>query len=135
MKAPLVIDASAALHITLADDPTPGLDRYELLAPALFLSERTSALAAAAFRAAIPETAVLQAFDRVEALAVRIVDTDRVHRRAALELARSLGWANTYDAEYVILAKAMGSAILTTDERLRRGAAHLVEMLDPQALA
>lgn len=134
MKIPLVIDASAALHITLADESTPRLDRYELVAPTLFLSERTSSLASAAFRAAIPDFAVLEAFDRLEERAVRIVETDRAHRRAALELARSLGWAKTYDAEYVVLAMGLGCPILTTDERLMRGAAHLVAMLDPRTL-
>ena len=128
----LVIDASAALHITLSDEPTSELERYELVAPTLFLSERTSSLASAAFRGAIPQEAVFDAFDRLEALTVRIFETDEPHRRAVLALARSLGWAKTYDAEYVVLAQRLACPILTTDTRLARGAAHLVEMLDPR---
>jgi predicted nucleic acid-binding protein len=131
----LVIDASAALHIALASQTTPGLAGFQLLAPALLLSERTSSLAAAAFRHEIPEDALLDAFDRLEALAVTIVDGSREDRRQALLLARSLGWAKAYDAEYVALAMRQSCPLLTTDERLFRGAGHLVEMLDPRTFA
>jgi predicted nucleic acid-binding protein len=128
-----VIDASAALHIALASDATPSLDRFRLLAPPLILSERTSSLAAAAFRHEVPEEALLEAFDRLESMAVTIIDGGREHRQQALLLARSLGWAKAYDAEYVVLAIQETCPILTTDERLMRGAGHLVEMLDPRA--
>ncbi len=128
----LVVDASAALHVALSDGPTAELERFELVAPPLFLSERTSSLASAAFRGAIPQDAVLDAFDRLEAMTVQILETDDGHRRAALALARSLGWAKTYDAEYVVLAQRLSCSILTTDVRLVRGAAHLVQMLDPR---
>ena len=129
----LVIDASAALHVALASDTTPALDRYQLVAPSLFLSERTSALAAAAFRHTIPEQALLDAFERLEAMTVSVIDGGYDQRREALMLARSLGWAKSYDAEYVVLAQHHACPLLTTDERLMRGAGHLVEMLDPRA--
>lgn len=134
MRTSLVVDASAALHIALSAEPTPALDRYELVAPALILSERTSSLAAAAFRSSIPEDAVDEAFERLEAMTIRIVDSDRGHRAAALELARSLGWAKAYDAEYVALARTLGCPMLTTDDRLARGARQIVQTLDPRSL-
>lgn len=132
---PLVIDASAALHIALASEATPGLDGFQLVAPSLFLSERTSSLAAAAFRHEIPEDVLLEAFDRLESLSVTIVDCSREDRRQALLLARSLGWAKTYDAEYVALALRQECPLLTTDERLIRGVGHLIDLLDPRAFA
>jgi predicted nucleic acid-binding protein len=134
MATPLVIDASAALHLALAAEPTPKLERYHLVAPPIFLSERTSSLASAAYRSAMPSDVVIEAFDRLERLEVEVVDTTRAHRHAALSLARSLGWAKSYDAEYVVLAQRLGCAILTTDDRLTRGARHLVAMLDPRTL-
>ena len=129
----LVIDASAALHITLAARPTR-LDGYELIAPDLFLSERLAALVALGYRTNVSRTDILEAFDRLEGLAVRIVASDRDHRRAALDLAVSLGWAKSYDAEYVVMAQRLGCPLLTTDVRLARGAGHLVSMLDPRTL-
>ena len=128
----LVIDASAALHVALASDPTTGLDRYQLLAPPLFLSERTSSLAAATFRGHVPAEALEEAFERLEAMNVTIIDGDRDHRHEALIIARSLGWTKSYDAEYVALSLQNSCPLLTTDERLMRGAGHLVEMLDPR---
>jgi predicted nucleic acid-binding protein len=128
----LVIDAGAALHVALASDATPTLGDYQLLAPPLFLSERTSALAAAAFRHDMPDHVLLDAFGRLEAMPVSIIDSVNEQRREALLLARSLGWAKSYDAEYVVLAQRHGCPLLTTDDRLVRGAGHLVEMLDPR---
>lgn len=129
----LVIDASAALFMAIAVRPTR-LDTFELVAPDLFLSERTSALVAGAFRTEIPHAALIAAFERLESLPVRIVASDRAHRLASVELARSLGWAKTYDAEYVAVAQRLGCPMLTTDVRLVRGAGHLIEMVDPRTL-
>ena len=36
-----------------------------------------------------------------------------------------LGWAKTYDAEYVALAQLIGCRMVTLDARLRRGADRL----------
>jgi predicted nucleic acid-binding protein len=127
-----VIDAGAALHIALASVATPDLERYLLLAPPLLVSERTSALAAAAFRGDIPEGVLMNAFERLEAMNVSVIDGGADHRRDALRLARSLGWAKSYGAEYVVLAQQRGCPLLTTDDRLVRGAGHLVQMLDPR---
>ena len=53
------------------------------------------------------------------------------HHEQALRTAARLGWAKTYDAEYLVLAHALGAPLLTLDERLIRGAGHLVRMVRP----
>ena len=131
----LVIDASAALFVVSARRPTQALERYDLCAPPNYPSEWTSAIAAAAFRGAIDDAVLDRLFELLEALSVRIVDDGSVHRRQALDVARSLGWAKTYDAEYVALAVRLDCELLTTDERLARGAGHLVRLLRPTELA
>jgi predicted nucleic acid-binding protein len=40
----------------------------------------------------------------------------------------------TYDAEYVALARLLGCRLFTVDERLRRGAGRLVEVVGPREL-
>lgn len=49
----------------------------------------------------------------------------------AWRVADELGWAKTYDAEYVALARLFECRLLTVDERLRRGARGVVEVIGP----
>jgi predicted nucleic acid-binding protein len=46
-------------------------------------------------------------------------------------VADELGWARTYDAEYVALARSLECRLVTLDERLRRGAGRVVEVIGP----
>jgi len=75
-----------------------------------------------------------EALERLESLPIAVATADDAHRRRALELTRSLGWAKTYDAEYLAVAQALGCALLTVDARLMRGAGHIVEIVGPEAL-
>lgn len=127
----LVIDASAALYIASAARVIPGFDDFDLVAPPNFPSERTSALSAALYRREIPDVAGDMVFDRLEGMPVTIIDGGVEHRREALELAKSIGWAKTYDAEYVVLARRFGCALLTTDARLERGVERIITVLRP----
>jgi len=134
-KPALVVDAGAALYVAMAASPTPGLDRFDLVAPSIFRSEGLSGLSAAVFRGVLPETALDAAFERLESFPITIIDGGREHRREALAIAQSLGWAKTYDAEYVALARRLSCDLLTADERLERGAARLVTVIRPRSLA
>jgi predicted nucleic acid-binding protein len=50
-------------------------------------------------------------------------------------VAEEFGWAKTYDAEYVALAKAEGCRLVTLDSRLRRGTDRLGFVVTPAELA
>ena len=41
------------------------------------------------------------------------------------QIASTLGWAKTYDAEYLALAKLLGAPLLSLDGRMRRAAERL----------
>jgi predicted nucleic acid-binding protein len=60
----------------------------------------------------------------LEHLPVRTIVDDRVGAEA-WRVAEELGWAKTYDAEYVALAQLLRCRLVTRDERLRRGADRL----------
>ena len=52
----------------------------------------------------------------------------------AFRLADELGWAKTYDAEFLALARLERAVVLTTDSRLRRGADRTGLVIDPTEL-
>jgi predicted nucleic acid-binding protein len=130
----LVIDASAALYLAAASEDAPGLARYALVAPPNFPSERTSALSAAVYRGELDRNVANMLLERLESMAVGVIDDGAPHRREAFDLARSLGWAKTYDAEYVVLARRLGCALLTTDARLERRVGQIVDVVQPGSL-
>jgi predicted nucleic acid-binding protein len=45
-----------------------------------------------------------------------------------------MGWAKTYDAEYLALARLLGCRVVTLDLRLRRGADRLGLVVTPGEL-
>jgi predicted nucleic acid-binding protein len=52
----------------------------------------------------------------------------------ALRIADRLGWAKTYDAEYLALARLLKCPFLTTDAKLKAGGSGLVEVIGPADL-
>jgi len=129
----LVVDASLLVEFSLASGELDRLLDDELCAPALMWSEATSVLHERAWRGDLDDDAARRARGRLQAAAVR----PRTHRRLSEEawrIADELGWARTYDAEYVALASLLHCRLVTVDGRLRRGAARLGFVVGPTEL-
>ncbi len=55
-------------------------------------------------------------------------------RRRAWDLAEQLGWASTYNAEYVALTQLQADALVTLDADLARSVDGIVETVSIDAL-
>ena len=126
-----VIDSSVALALVLPDERSNRAEallrsrrRSTLIAPPLWLYETANALAVAVRRRRLMESALSEAFELLEALAVEIdgrVDATLSRAVQALALATEL---SAYDAAYLELAERRAPARLgTLDDQLARVAA------------
>src|ERR1035441_7209756 len=129
----LVVDASLVVEWSLARGELDQLLADELAAPPLMWSEATSVLHERAWRGDLDAGAAQLARSRLQAAAVE----PRTHPRLSEEawrIADELGWAKTYDAEYVALASLLDCRLVTVDARLRRGADRLGFVVGPTEL-
>ena len=133
MPRMLVIDASIALSAALTRDGFARLVGIDLVAPPLLWSEVVSVLREHAWRGDISGAQA----DASQTAFLTAPIRRRVPRRLypeASRIAQELGWAKTYDAEYIALARLLGCSLLTRDDRLRRGAARVAEVITPTDL-
>ena len=107
-----VVDAGVVLHLVAEDRKVPA--GHLLLAPALLRSQTLSMLHEAVHRDEIPSDAAPARLARIRRMPIRLLG-DAVLRRRAWEPADRLGWASTYDAEYVALPQLQGDALMTLD--------------------
>ena len=112
-----VVDCRAVLH--LAAEEIEVSAEHELLAPTLLRSQTLSAVHEAVHRGELPADVALDRLDRVSAMKIRLLG-DAVLRRNAWRIADQLGWAETYDAEYVALTRLQADAFVTLDADLAR---------------
>jgi predicted nucleic acid-binding protein len=129
----LVVDASLVVEWSVASGELDLLLNDQLCAPPLMWSEAHSALHERTWRGEIDPQAARRARTRLEQASVK----RRTHPRIAGEawrIADELGWAKTYDAEYVALASLLRCRLVTVDGRLRRGADRLGFVVGPTEL-
>jgi predicted nucleic acid-binding protein len=126
-----VVDAGAALR--LASDEIEVVKAHELLAPTLFRSQTLSALHEAVQRGEIPADVARDRLGRIRKMRIRLLG-DAVLQRRAWEIADQLGWASTYDAEYVALTQLQADAFVTLDAKLARSVKGIVTTASLDAL-
>ena len=119
-----VVDAGAVLRLVSAEIEVSG--EHELLAPTLLRSQTLSALHEAVQRGEIPAEVGRERLAQIGRLPIRLLG-DAVLRRQAWKVADRLGWASTYDAEYVALTQLQADALVTLDEELARKVNGLVQ--------
>ncbi len=116
----LVIDASAASNACLAETGFATYRSEELVAPPLLWSEVRSTLHEAVWRKELAANRALDALEKLGAAPIAARAPGALSRKA-WEVADQLGWAKTYDAEYIALALLLRCRMVTLDDRLRRG--------------
>jgi predicted nucleic acid-binding protein len=126
-----VVDASAVLHLVGSEVEVS--NEHELLAPTLLRSQVLSALHEAVQRGEIPADMARERLARIGKMPIRLLG-DGVLRRRAWEVADNLGWASTYNAEYVALTQLQADALITLDEDLARSVEGIVRIASIDAL-
>jgi predicted nucleic acid-binding protein len=126
-----VVDAGAVLHLVSAEVEVSG--EHELLAPTLLRSQTLSALHEAVRRGELPAEVGRERLAQVGRMPIRLLG-DAVLRRQAWKVADRLGWASTYDAEYVALTQLQADALVTLDAELARSVQGIVATAPIDAL-
>jgi predicted nucleic acid-binding protein len=129
--AKLVVDCSVVLRL-VADDVKVSA-KHKLLAPTLLRSQTLSALHEAVHAGKLSPEAARERLTRINRMPIRLLG-DAVLRRRAWEIADELGWAETYQAEYVALTQLQGDAFVTLDKKLARAVKGLVPTAGIDAL-
>ena len=127
-----VVDASAVLH--LASEGVEVSSSHELLAPTLLRSQTLSALHETVQRGEIPADVARDRLTLIGRMPIRLLG-DAVLRRRAWELADRLGWASTYNAEYIALTQLQADAFVTLDAELARSVEGIVATASIDALS
>jgi predicted nucleic acid-binding protein len=118
-----VVDASFAVPACTSPDGFALLTE-ELIAPHLLWAEVRSTLHRSVWRGEIPADVGERALRRLEHAPVRS-SQPRGFGAAVWSIADSLGWAKTYDAEYLAVAQLSAARVLTLDSRMRHAAERL----------
>jgi predicted nucleic acid-binding protein len=126
-----VVDCGVVVQLASEGYEVPA--EHELLAPTLLRSQTLSALHEAVHAGEIEPEVALDRLARIRAIPIRLLG-DAVLRRRAWDLAERLGWASTYDAEYVALTQLQADVFVTLDAELARRVEGVVATAPIEAL-
>ena len=122
-----------AVTACLSSDGFAVFGEQQLLGPRLLWSESCSVLHELKWRKQISTELASVALQRLMAMPVHHREPGAL-RKQSWRIADELGWAKTYDAEYVALAQLLRCRLVTTDARLKRTASKVVEVVGPTEL-
>jgi len=120
--------------IRLARDEVVIRGEHQVVAPTVLRSQLLSLLYQAVRRGEMTKQEARRQLDYVRGLRIRLLG-DRVLQGAAWKVAEQLGWADTFDAEYVALTQLQADALVTLDRRLARSVKDLVTVAPIEALS
>lgn len=132
MASSICVDASLVLALLLPEELTTRVEvlwqewldaRVEVVGPPLLFAEVTSVLRAAVFFGRIAPEDGEGYFTEFLSMGIRQVEPPDLQQRA-WALARAHNRPRAYDAQYLAVAEALGSALWTADRRLTRAVGH-----------
>jgi predicted nucleic acid-binding protein len=126
-----VVDATVVIRLA-EENRDPGAE-HVLLAPTLLRSQVLSLLHEAVQRGEIPAKVGRERLARIGRMPIRLLG-DAVLRRRAWDIATELGWASTYDAEYVALTQLQADALVTLNRDLAERVAGVIPIASIDAL-
>jgi predicted nucleic acid-binding protein len=129
----LVLDANVAIAAAANPIGFERFRRFELVAPSLMWIEALSSLHAMLWRGELRREQAESMRDRVLSAPIRRHESDGLAKEA-WDVAEEMGWAKTYDANYVALARLLGCRLITLDARMQRGTARLGFVVGPTEL-
>jgi predicted nucleic acid-binding protein len=129
----LVIDASVAIAACHTPVGFARFRRHEMVAPQLMILEASSVFHEMSWREEISKARAKQMLKRLLKADIEIRSPKGL-TEAAWDVADELGWAKTYDAQYVALARMPDCKLVSIDERLLRGIARFDVALRPRDL-
>lgn len=125
------IDAGVAIR--LARDEVAIRPDDELVAPTLLRSQTLSTLHRAAQNGELTKDESGRLLTRIRTMRIRLLG-DRVLQSVAWKIADQLGWAETFDAEYIAVTTLQADAFITLDEALAASARAFVEVAPVEVL-
>ena len=128
-----MVDASIIVQACIDAGELGPLTRQKLVAPPIMGSEVVATLRQMRYRHDISAELATIALDAFVALDYTVERPDGLWLTAT-QICERLGWAKTYDAEYVALSAMTGYPLVTLDAGLAQGARRIATIVGPRQL-